>query len=104
MEDKKRVDIDVGISYSDSIDKAREVLQKIANEEKMVLEKEWVTIGVKELWDNAVIFTFRTWVKTKDYWSAFLILTEKIKKEFDATNGELNFPFPQRDVHLYNEK
>jgi len=104
MEKKKRVDINVGISYEDSIDKAREVLQKIADEEPMVLKKEWVTIGVKELWDNAVIITFRTWVKTTDYWSAFFTLNETIKKEFDATNWELNFPFPQRDVHLYNQK
>ncbi len=104
MEDKKRVDIDVGISYGDSIDLAREVLQKIADEDERVLEEEWVTIGVKELGDNAVIFTFRTWVKTEDYWGAVFGLTEKVKKEFDATNGKLNFPFPQRDVHLYNEK
>gem|GEM_PF-6396362 len=40
MEDKKRVDIDVGISYGDSIDLAREVLQKIADEDERVLEEE----------------------------------------------------------------
>jgi len=104
MVDKKRVDIDVGISYGDSIDTAREVLQKVADDNTMVLHDEGITIGVKELGDNAVIFTFRTWVKTEDYWTAFFALTEEVKKAFDATNGKLNFPFPQRDVHLYNQK
>ena len=104
MVDKKRVDISVGISYSDSIDKAREVLHKVADANDMVLHDEGVTIGVTELGDNAVIFTFRTWVKTEDYWAAFFALNEEVKKAFDATNGELNFPFPQRDVHLYNQK
>ena len=104
MVNKKRVDISVGISYSDSIDKAREVLHKVADANDMVLHDEWVTIGITELWDNAVIFTFRTWVKTADYWAAFFALNEEVKKAFDATNGELNFPFPQRDVHMYNAK
>lgn len=104
MEDKKRVDLDVGIAYGDSIDLAREVMQKIADNDERVLHDEGVTIAVKTLGDNAVIFTFRVWVKTADYWGAYFDLTEKVKKEFDATNGKLNFPFPQRDVHLYNEK
>lgn len=104
MEDKKRVDLDVGIAYGDSIDLAREVMQKIADNDERVLHDEGVTIAVKTLGDNAVIFTFRVWVKTADYWGAYFELTEKVKKQFDATNGKLNFPFPQRDVHLYNEK
>lgn len=104
MKDKKRVDLDVGISYGDSIDLAREVMQKIADEEPRIIKKDGVTIAVKELGDNAVIFTFRTWVNTADYWSVYFDLTEKVRKEFDATNGKLNFPFPQRDVHIYAEK
>jgi len=102
--DKKRIDLAVGISYSDSIDKAREVLHKIADEEDIVLHDEGVNIWVQELGDNAVILTFRTWVKSEDALGAPLILNEAVKKAFDATGGELNFPFPQRDVHLYAEK
>lgn len=102
--EKKRIDLSIGISYNDSIDKAREVLHKIADKEDVVLHDEGVYIGVQELWDNAVILSFRTWVKSEDALSAPLTLNEAIKKAFDATEGELNFPFPQRDVHLYNMK
>lgn len=104
MVDKKRVDLGIGISYSDSIDKAREVLHKVADASDIVLHDEWVNIGVQELWDNAVVLAFRVWVKTDDFLWAPLVLQEDVKKAFDATNGELNFPFPQRDVHLYQAK
>jgi small conductance mechanosensitive channel len=79
-------------------------MTQVAHANSMVLKDEPIIIWVKELWDNAVIFTFRTWVNTADYWNAFFALTEEVKKAFDATNGELNFPFPQRDVHMYNAK
>ena len=102
--EKKRIDLSVGIAYSDSIDKAREVLHKVADDEDIVLHDEGVSIGVAELWDNAVILTFRTWVKSEDALGAPLVLNEAIKRAFDATKGELNFPFPQRDVHLYQAK
>ncbi len=104
MVGKKRIEMTVGISYSDSIDKAREVMHKVADDSDYVLHDEWVVIAVKELWDNAVVFAFRVWVKSDDHRRAFFQLNEDVKKAFDATNGELNFPFPQRDVHLYQAK
>ena len=99
---KRRVDLDVWIAYTDSIDTAREVLQEIAKNEQRISPNDEVVIWVKELWADAVILTFRTFVKSDDYWDVFFSLNETIKKEFDK-NG-LNFPYPQRDVHLYNEK
>lgn len=104
MVKKKRIDLTIWIWYGDSIDRAREVMTEVAKKNKYVLQKEDVTIGVKELGDNAVIFAFHTWAKTEDYWNAFFGLTEDVKKAFDATDGELNFPFPQRDVHMHNVK
>ena len=104
IEDKKRIDLDVGIAYTDSIDKAREVLLDVAQKDARVLNSEDQQVMVKSLWDNAVIMCLRVWVKSPDYWGTVFDLTEEVKKAFDATNGELNFPFPQRDVHLYNQK
>ena len=101
---KKRIEVSVWISYSDSIDRAREVMFQVAKDSKYVLQNEEVLAAVKELGDNSVLFAFRFWVKSEDHRRAFFQLTEDVKKAFDATNGELNFPFPQRDVHLYNQK
>jgi small conductance mechanosensitive channel len=104
IEDKKRIDLDVGISYSDNIDTARKVLLEVAKKDERVLHEEDVQVLVKSLGDNAVIMCLRVWVASADYWPALFDLTEETKKAFDATGGELNFPFPQRDVHLYNQK
>ena len=101
-EAKRRIDLEVWISYTDSIDLAKEVLAEIAKKDEKVLQKEEVTIWVKELWDNAVILVFRTFVKSADYWPTFFRLNETIKKTFDKKG--LNFPFPQRDIHIYKEK
>ncbi len=100
---KKRVDLSVGIAYTDSIDRAREVLNEVAQKNNYVLHDEGVYVGVQELGDNAVVMAFRTWVKSDDALAAPLSLNEDVKKAFDAA-GDLNFPFPQRDVHLYNAK
>ena len=101
-EPKRRIDLEVWIAYNDSIDKAKEVLEKIAKNDEKVLSNEWITIWVSSLWDNAVILAFRVFIKSEDYWPTFFRLNETIKKEFDK--AWLNFPFPQRDVHIYNEK
>jgi len=101
--EKKRVDLVVGISYSDSVDLAKETLEKIAKDSDIVLHDEGYTIWVCELADSAVNIAFRVWVKSDDYLPAHLVLTEAVKETFDKVDG-LNFPFPQRDVHMFNAK
>lgn len=105
MMDERQIDLLVGISYSDDIDFAREVLTRIAteNEKSIINEYRPVRVIVKDLWDNAVTLALRVWTTTDEYWRMRAELTETIKKEFDKTEGKLNFPFPQRDVHHYYE-
>lgn len=98
----RRVDLDIGISYSDDIDLAKKTLHEIVVEEDRVVERDAITIAVKELGDNAVIITCRVFVKGANYWAVKFDMLENIKKTFDKV--WLNFPFPQRDVHMYNEK
>lgn len=100
-EKKRRIDLQVWVSYSDDIDLVKATLKEISDNESRVSHKEGITIAVAELWDNAVIFNFRVFVKSADYWGVRWDLLETIKKTFDAKG--ISFPFPQRDVHLYNE-
>jgi small conductance mechanosensitive channel len=44
----------------------------------------------------------RVWVAKADYWGVFFDTTEKVKLTFDAEG--ISIPFPQRDIHLYQEK
>jgi len=97
--DKRRVDMLVGVSYSDDLDKVRSTLEELVAAEDRVLDEPACTIAVSELADSSVNFVVRPWVATADYWGVKFDLTEAIKKRFDKEG--ISFPFPQQDVHLY---
>ena len=101
-EPKRRIDFVIWVSYDDDIDKVRKTLEEILAKDERILQNEDITIGVLELWDNSVNFACRFFVKSSDYWPTRFDILENIKKTFDKK--KISFPFPQRDVHLYNEK
>ncbi len=97
----RRVDIVVGVSYRDDLDKVKSVLESIIAADERILNDPAPTIGVSELAENSVNLIVRPWVNTPDYWPVFLSLHEGIKKRFDAEG--ISIPFPQRDIHHYNQ-
>jgi small conductance mechanosensitive channel len=100
--DTRRVDFKFGVSYGDDLRKVKAVLKRIVDEETRALKEPGAMIVVSELGDNSVNFTVRFWVKSTDYWPVFFATVEKVKLTFDAEG--ISIPFPQRDVHLYQEK
>ncbi len=97
--DTRRVDMIVGVSYDDDIDKVRKTLEEVIAADDRILADPAATIAVSELADSSVNFVIRPWCATADYWSVKCDLTETIKKRFDKEG--ISFPFPQQDVHLY---
>lgn len=93
-----RVDMTFGIGYDDSIDKSRDIIQKVAQRCPQVLKDKNVDVFVTELADNSVNFTVRPWAKSEHYWDVFFFMQENIKKEFDKAN--IGIPYPQMDVHV----
>ena len=100
--DTRRVDLTVGISYSDDMVKTKEILDRLAKEDSRILSDPGPTIAVAELADSSVNLVFRPWVKTSDYWNVRFDLTEKIKNALDEAG--ISIPFPQQDVHLFVDK
>jgi small conductance mechanosensitive channel len=97
----RRVDMVFGIGYSDDIDRAKGILEGILAQDSRVLAEPAPQVVVSELADSSVNFHVRPWVNTADYWSVFFETTEKVKKAFDAAG--VSIPFPQRDVHIFQE-
>ncbi len=98
---KRRVDMVFGIGYGDDIAKTQGILEKITNDHELVLKDPEPDIKVHELADSSVNFICRPWVKTADYWTVYWDVTRAVKEEFDRQG--VSIPFPQRDVHLYQE-
>jgi len=97
-EPRRRVDFTFGIAYGDDVDKAKEVLTRLINEDSRILKDPAPFIAVSELADSSVNLVVRVWAEASNYWGIFFDLTEKVYKTFDKEG--LNIPFPQMDVHL----
>lgn len=99
----RRIDFSFGIGYGDDIDKAKDILIKLAEKDERVLKDENPPeVYVEALADSSVNLKLRTWVKSEDYWGLWFDTQESVKKQYD--NAGISIPFPQQDVHLYNHK
>lgn len=99
MEPRRRVDFLFGIGYGDDVDKAKQVLKKLIDEDERILQDPEPFIAVKELGDSSVNLVVRVWAEAKNYWAIFFDMHENVYKTFDKEG--LNIPFPQMDVHVH---
>ena len=95
---RRRMLSKVGISYDSDIRVAKEVIQKVLDEEPRVLQEEPKQVFVDELGDSAVILGVRCSFRNEDYWEGKWAVTEKIKLALDGAGVQI--PFPQLDVHF----
>jgi len=99
---KRRMDLIVGISYTDSIDQDFAVLQSIIHNEPRFLADPVAKIMVVAMADSSVNLQLRAWANVENYWDVYWDSTKKIKEQIEAAG--LTIPYPQRDVHHFNEK
>lgn len=99
--DIRRIDLVFGISYTDDIDKAKNIIKTLIDSEPMILKDPAPIIVVGELADHSVNIFVRPWVKTPDLLAVRFKLIESVKKKFDEE--KITIPFPQRDVHIHQK-
>tara|TARA_R110002049_G_scaffold84501_4_gene215017 strand:- start:359 stop:1210 length:852 start_codon:yes stop_codon:yes gene_type:complete len=94
----RRCDLTFGISYSDNIKKAKDVLFEIINNDSRVLKDPKPQVIVHSLGDSSVNLQVRAWATTDDFWAFNFDMQEKVKVTFDE--NDISIPFPQRDLHI----
>lgn len=99
--DTRRVDMQFGIGYDDDMDQAINVIKDILDADERVLDDPAPMLAVSELGDSAVGIIVRPWAKTGDVWPLRFDTIKKVKKRFDEEG--ISFPFPQRDIHMFQE-
>ena len=98
--EKRRVDIEVGVSYSTDISEAKAEMENLANNHALILKEEEIFSFVSNLDSSQVTLGLRVWCLTSDYWTVKFDLTEGIQQRFDEKGIEI--PFNQLVVHLDN--
>jgi small conductance mechanosensitive channel len=97
----RRIDLVIGIGYDDDLKEAKAVLEEIINSEERILDDPPPTIALAELGASSIDLVVRPWVRTEEYWDVRFDLVEKIKLTFDEKG--ISFPYPQQDVHMYQQ-
>ena len=96
--ENRRVDLVMGISYSDDIGRAIDAISRVVRSDKRVLSDPEPQIAVAELGDSSVNIVVRPWCRGTDYWNLRFDLTRELKQQLEAAGCSI--PFPQRDVHV----
>ncbi|TVQ71987.1 MAG: mechanosensitive ion channel family protein [Balneolaceae bacterium] len=98
----RRIDMVFGISYTDDINKAMKIIREALDADERVLKDPEPMVAVGELGDSSVDIFVRPWSKASDLWPTRFGLIKDIKERFDKEG--ISIPFPQRDVHLFQEE
>ena len=94
---RRRIDLEIGVSYSDDLARAREVAIGAVEEVSTRLPDRPVELFYEEFGRSSVNFVVRFWIsfsKQPDYLGARSEAIERIKQAFDAEG--ITIPFPTR--------
>lgn len=101
-EKKRRLDLEIPISYTADIRKVRQVLTSVIENETGILKTESKDIIVQSFEDSSILMGVRVWVATENYWNVRFRMLENIKEAFD--DNEIEIPYNQLDVILHGNK
>lgn len=96
---RRRIDLNVGVSYRDDLARAREVAIRAVEEIPQRLPERSVELYYEEIGESSINFVVRFWIpfsKQGDYLEARSEAIERIKRAFDAEG--ITMPFPTRTL------
>ena len=101
-ENTRRVDLVFSISYGDDFEKAKEVLMRIINEDKRILDAPSApAVNLLELAASSIDISVKVWCKQSDYWNVKFDMNKKVYETFPKEG--LNFPYQTITVNVTKE-
>ncbi len=94
----RRIDLVIGISYDDDIQKAMDTIKAVITADDRVLADPELFIGVANLGDSSVDLAVRPWCNSPDFLGLKCDLTRQIKEKLEEAGCSI--PYPQQDVHM----
>lgn len=96
-----RVETHIGVAYGADIEQARQVLIEAIRAESWVMQHKPVEALFLEFQDSALLFRVRCWIE--HYVETRRIIDKMNTAIYKALNqADIEIPFPQRVVHMYN--
>lgn len=100
VKDTRRLDIKVGISYGDDVEKTQQILKEMLENEPLILKDQEIVVEVLNFGASSVDLAVRAFVKRTDYWDAYYKLHKKTKETLD--DHGVSIPFPQTEMRIIN--
>ena len=97
-EKERRLDIDLDVSYENSITDVKKSINNVINKEKRINKEKDVFVRITNYKESSICYTIRVWVLKEEYWDVKFDLLENIKLEFDK--NKIVIPYNQLDVHI----
>lgn len=94
----RRVDLVLGISYEDDVEKAMGIVEEMVKADERVHGDPAPQIVVGELADNSVNIVIRLWCEAGNYWPLKFDMTKALKQRMDKEG--ISIPYPQRTIHV----
>ena len=98
----RRVDLDVNVAYGSDMEKVKNVLSDIAKSHKKVLLSPEPLIRMSSHSESSIVFAFKVWTKTEDFWDVYFDLVETVYAEFQKSN--ISIPYRKLDVNIIQNK
>jgi small conductance mechanosensitive channel len=95
---KRRMELSIGISYSDSVDTAFQVMQDIIAAESRFLKDPAPQVILQSIEASSVKITIRAWASVQNYWDIYWELSKTVKTKVEEAG--LHIPLPH--VHVVN--
>ena len=96
-QETRRIDWVFGVEYGENVERVRDVLQRIVDVDKRILQEPKPMIVLQTLNASSVDILVRVWVKSTDYWTVLYEVNELVYNTFNKEG--IGFPFPQLTVH-----
>ena len=98
-----RESVEVGVAYGSDVNLVKELLLKVANEHKTILKRPEPKVLFTNFADSSlnfkIVFTLKDSFETRFIQSDIRFAIDKAFRENNVT-----IPFPQRDVHVFQNK
>jgi len=97
----RRTSLDIGVAYDADLRHTKDLLMNVIKNNQYALATPAPQVVVTELGESAVNLSVRVSSSTENFWTMNEELIISCKEALDKAG--IGIPFPQRDVHIYNQ-